>query len=194
MTRTNRAFRAALFAGFGLLALPGMALAQMDHAHHGHAAASAAASISAPAGQPGKASAATRTVQIELGDNFFNQEKLAVKAGETVRFVVVNKGEFLHEFNIGTAASHAEHQKKMAMMVDHGMLTATGINKDMAHMDHSAMGMAHMDHDDPNSILVEPGKTGELVWTFGQDGVLEFACNIPGHYEAGMVGAISVGK
>jgi uncharacterized cupredoxin-like copper-binding protein len=186
MTRTNRAFRAALLAGLGLLALPGMALAQMDHAHHGHAAA--------PAGQPGKASAATRTVEIELGDNFFNQEKLAVKAGETVRFVVVNKGEFLHEFNIGTAASHAEHQKKMAMMVDHGMLTATGINKDKAHMDHSAMGMAHMDHDDPNSILVEPGKKGELVWTFGQDGKLEFACNIPGHYEAGMVGAISVGQ
>ena len=82
----------------------------------------------------------------------------------------------------------------MAMMVDHGMLTATGINKDMANMDHSAMGMGHMDHKDANSILVEPGKTGELVWTFGEATALEFACNVPGHYEAGMVGKISVAK
>lgn len=184
------ALRAALFAGVGLTLLPAVALAQMDHAHHGHDAAPAAASV----GQPGKAGAATRTVQIEVGDNFFSQENLAVKAGETVRFVVVNKGEFLHEFNIGTAASHAEHQKMMAMMVDHGMLTATGLNKDMANMDHSAMGMGHMDHKDANSILVEPGKTGELVWTFGDAATLEFACNVPGHYEAGMVGKISVAK
>lgn len=196
MNRTNRTLRAALIAGFGLFALPGAALAQMDHSHHhGHAAAPApAAAAAASAGQPGKATAATRTVQIEIGDNFFNPEKLDVKQGETVRFVLVNKGEFLHEFNIGTAASHAQHQKKMAMMVDHGMLTATGINKDMAHMDHSAMGMAHMDHADPNSVLVEPGKTAELVWTFGQSGTLEFACNMPGHYEAGMVGKIGVAK
>ncbi|MFV3077336.1 cupredoxin domain-containing protein [Niveispirillum fermenti] len=190
MNRISDTLRAALVAGFSLLTLPGTAMAQMDHgAHQGHSSPSPAA-----IGQPGKATVTTRTVPIELGDNFFSQEALTVKAGETVRFVIVNKGEFLHEFNIGTPAGHAEHQKMMAMMVDHGMLTATGINKDMAHMDHSAMGMNHMDHDDPNSILVEPGKTGELVWTFGDATTLEFACNIPGHYEAGMVGKISVAK
>ncbi|MFV3131633.1 cupredoxin domain-containing protein [Niveispirillum sp. KHB5.9] len=190
MNRINHMFRATLLAGFGLFALTGTAMAQMDHAHHGHGAGNEAA----PAGQPGKASATTRTVQIEMADISYNLEKLDVKAGETIRFIVVNKGELLHEFSIATAAGHAEHQKKMAMMVDHGMLTATGINKDMAKMDHSAMGMGHMDHDDPNSILVEPGKQGELVWTFAQGGTLEFACNIPGHYEAGMVGKISVAK
>ncbi|MBP7336999.1 cupredoxin family protein [Niveispirillum sp.] len=182
-------FAAALVAGFSLTLSQGAAWAQAAHDHHGHSHDTPAAT-----GKPGKASAATRTVQIELGDNFFSQENLTVKAGETVRFVIVNKGEFLHEFNIGTAASHAEHQKMMAMMVDHGMLTPTGLNKDMANMDHSAMGMGHMDHDDANSVLVEPGKTGELVWTFGQDMSLEFACNVPGHYEAGMVGKISVTK
>ncbi len=191
MTRTvHKTLRAALVAGFGLALLPGHVQAQTDHAQHGHGAAPTAAAV----GHPGKATATTRTVQIELGDTFFGLEKLAVKAGETVRFVIVNKGEFLHEFNIGTPASHAEHQKMMAMMVDHGMLTATGINKEMAGMDHSAMGMGHMDHKDANSILIEPGQTGELVWTFGDAAMLEFACNVPGHYEAGMVGKISVAK
>jgi uncharacterized cupredoxin-like copper-binding protein len=51
-----------------------------------------------------------------------------------------------------------------------------------------------MSHDDPNSVLVEPGKTAELVWTFDTDATLEFACNVPGHYEAGMVGPITISK
>ena len=44
-------------------------------------------------------------------------------------------------------------------------------------------------HDDPNSVLLNPGETKELVWRFEQAGLsLEFACNVPGHYQAGMVG------
>lgn len=190
MNRITLTFRLALLVGIGLFAWPVPAIAQMDHAHHGHDASPSAVAT----GKPGKASDATHTVQIEMADISYSLDKIDVKAGETVRFIVVNKGELLHEFNIGTAAGHAEHQKMMAMMVDHGMLTATGINKDMAHMDHSAMGMGHMDHQDANSILVEPGKTGELVWTFARDMSLEFSCNIPGHYEAGMVGKINVAK
>jgi uncharacterized cupredoxin-like copper-binding protein len=45
-----------------------------------------------------------------------------------------------------------------------------------------------MMHNDPNSILLEPGKTGELIWKFSNPSKIEFACNVPGHYEAGMVG------
>ena len=50
-----------------------------------------------------------------------------------------------------------------------------------------------MKHDDPNSVLVEPGKTKDLVWTFTQAADLEFTCNIPGHYESGMVGNFRFG-
>lgn len=139
-------------------------------------------------GEPGKASAATRTVAIKLGDNFFEPETLPVKAGETIRFVLTNTGTLLHEFNIGTAATHAEHQKEMAMMVDHGMLTPTGIDHEKMKMDHSGMGGMTHHHDDPNTVLVEPGQTKELVWKFSKTLNLEFACNMPGHYEAGMVG------
>jgi uncharacterized cupredoxin-like copper-binding protein len=180
---------AALMTSATLIAAPGMALAGAGEPGHSHGADSHGADF----GQPAKASAAKRTVQVEMGDSFYKPETIQVKAGETVRFVIKNKGEFLHEFNIGTAAMHATHQKEMAMMMDHGMLTATGVNKDMANMDHSKMpGMEghSMKHDDPNSVLVDPGQTKELTWKFTKDASLEFACNMPGHYESGMVGKV----
>ena len=142
-------------------------------------------------GQPASADKATRTVEVVMQDMSFSPKSLDVKAGETVRFVLVNKGQLLHEFNLGDAAMHAEHQKQMMQMQASGMLNATGMGK----MDHSAMGhgdMSGMKHDDPNSVLVEPGKTAELPWTFSKTTGLEFACNIPGHYQAGMVGKINV--
>ena len=176
---------AALMTGTSLLAAPGMAFAGPGEAGHKHETAAV--------GEPAKATATTRTVQVVMGDNFYEPETIPVKAGETVRFVIKNMGEFLHEFNIGTAAMHAAHQKEMAMMVEHGMLTATGVDEKKMNMDHSKMpGMGHsMKHDDPNSVLVEPGQSKELVWKFTKDAALEFACNMPGHYESGMVGKVN---
>ena len=139
-------------------------------------------------GHAAPASQATRTVEVTLQDISFSPKSLDVKAGETVRFVLVNKGQLLHEFNLGDAAMHAEHQKEMLQMQASGMLTATGMGK----MDHAAMGHGTMKHDDPNSVLVEPGKTAELTWTFTKATGLEFACNLPGHYQAGMVGKLNV--
>src|SRR3546814_11348519 len=69
-------------------------------------------------GTPGVAAKANRTIEITVGDNFYEPAKIAVKKGETIRFVIRNGGELLHEFNIGTPAMHAEHQKEMAMMVE----------------------------------------------------------------------------
>ena len=140
-------------------------------------------------GQPAAAASATRTVNIEMTDLAFSPKTLEVKAGETVRFVLINKGQLLHEFNLGDAAMHAEHQKEMLKMQQGGMMTPTA----MSHkgMDHASMGHG-MKHDDPNSVLVEPGKTGELTWTFSRADNLEFACNVPGHYQAGMVGTVNV--
>ncbi|WP_443697496.1 copper-resistant cuproprotein CopI [Pseudomonas sp.] len=148
-------------------------------------------------GQPASADKATRTVEVVLQDMSFSPKSLDVKAGETVRFVLVNKGQLLHEFNLGDAAMHAEHQKQMMQMQSSGMLNATGMGKmDHGAMDHGAMAsmgnMGGMKHDDPNSVLVEPGKTAELTWTFTKASGLEFACNIPGHYQAGMVGKLNV--
>jgi uncharacterized cupredoxin-like copper-binding protein len=137
-------------------------------------------------GAPGKAADAARTIEIVMQDNNFEPESISVAKGETVRFIVVNRGEFVHEFNIGTAAMHADHQKEMMTMVEHGVLEADKINHDMMKMDMG--GGRTMEHNDPNSTLLEPGKTAEIVWTFSADADLEFACNVPGHYESGMVG------
>ena len=176
------------FLGFSALAFATVSNAAEGPAGHIHTQDGSAI------GEPGKATATTRTVQIKLIDVAFEPETVKVKAGETVRFVLTNTGQILHEFNLGTAAMHAEHQKEMAMMVQHGMLTPTGVDPNMMKMDHGNMPGMDMKHDDPNSVLVAPGETKELVWKFSKAMELEFACNIPGHYESGMVGKVEFSR
>ena len=148
-------------------------------------------------GQPATATKTTRSIEVVMGDMSFDPKAIEIKAGETVRFVLVNKGQLLHEFNLGDAAMHARHQQEMLQMQQSGMLMPTGMKAmdhgSMAAMDHSSEGHG-MKHDDPNSVLVEPGKTVELTWTFTKATNLEFACNVPGHYQAGMVGKLTVSQ
>ncbi|WP_349362374.1 cupredoxin domain-containing protein [Roseomonas sp. E05] len=153
-------------------------------------------------GAKGRPQDVRRTIDITMRDNAYQPRRIQVRAGETVRFRIRNEGELLHEFNIGTAAMHQQHQREMQAMFDSGMMTPTGLG----HMDHSGMGHgggAHgnmgqggmaMAHDDPNAVLVEPGKTAELVFKFTKPAELEFACNIPGHYQSGMVGEVAFSK
>ena len=163
--------------------MPGPGGHMMSKAGHdgGHANA---------AGEPGKASEVTRSLEIDMTDNRYSAEEFTVKAGETIRFIIRNKGQLVHEFNIGTPDMHKSHQKEMMMMVDHGVLEADKINHDRMKMD---MGNGKtMEHNDPNSALLEPGKSQEIVWKFSKAGTFEFACNVPGHYDAGMVGEVQV--
>lgn len=139
-------------------------------------------------GEPGKASEVDRTVEILMKEIYYEPEAIEVKAGETIRFKITNKGKLVHEFNLGTASMHKAHQKEMEMMVEHGVLEADKINHKMMKMDMG--GGKTMEHDDPNSVLLEPGKSGEVVWKFTKAIELEFACNVPGHYEAGMMGRV----
>jgi uncharacterized cupredoxin-like copper-binding protein len=139
-------------------------------------------------GMPGKKAEVTRTIKVTMTDIAYDHQAIAVAPGETIRFLISNKGELLHEFNIGAPDSHAKHQQEMMQMMEMGMLTPTGIDAEKMKMDHSAMGMGPMKHDDPNSVLLAPGKSRELIWKFSESARLEFACNIPGHYQSGMVG------
>ena len=137
-------------------------------------------------GQPGSTAGGIRTIQVTMADSYFQPETITVAPGETVRFVVRNAGQLVHEFNIGTADMHRAHAPEMMMLVEHGVLEPDRIN----HQAAKAMmaGMGHGMHAEGNSVMLEPGKAGELVWKFPQGGRLEFACNVPGHYDAGMVG------
>jgi uncharacterized cupredoxin-like copper-binding protein len=141
-------------------------------------------------GKPGKASEVARTIEMVLTDNRFTPETITVKKGQTVRLKVRNDGQFVHEFNIGTAAMHARHQKEMAMMFEHGAVGVDKIHHEKMNMDMG--GGRTMKHDDPNSVLLEPGKSAEVIWKFSTNAKLEFACNVPGHYEAGMVGRFRI--
>ncbi|RRV48759.1 plastocyanin/azurin family copper-binding protein [Pseudomonas sp. p106] len=139
-------------------------------------------------GEPAPAANATRTVEVVLKDIAFEPGNLQVKAGETVRFVLINEGKLPHEFNLGDKAMHAQHQKEMIAM--QGKLFTAGMSHEgMGHgqMDHGAHG-----HDAGNTVLLQPGQRAELTWTFRQSAPIEFACNVPGHYQAGMVGPLTI--
>lgn len=178
MTKLNRIAALAVAALMSTLAAEPLLAA----GSHGHGDGSI--------GQPGKAGAASRTVEVVMHDSYYEPENISVKEGETVRFVVRNAGTLVHEFNIGTPEMHRAHAPEMQMMVDHGVLEPDRINREAAA--HMQKTMGHGMHDEPNSLLLEPGKSGEIVWQFPQHAEIEFACNVPGHYDAGMAGKIDL--
>lgn len=123
-------------------------------------------------GRPGLEAEVVRTVSVRMfetedGEYLYEPRDLAVKAGETIRFDIVNDGESAHEFVLDTIAKNAEHKALMEQFPE-------------------------MEHDDPNAVRLEPGAQGTIIWTFANTGSFEFACLIPGHYEAGMFGPVAV--
>lgn len=116
----------------------------------------------------GKASKVDRTIRISTLDISMDKTRLDAQVGETVRFIVTNKGQLTHEFIIGNAQEQAEHEKEMQQM--------------------AGMDMPN----EPNGIMLKPGQTKTLIWTFNKKGEVEFACHVPGHFAAGMVGKIIV--
>lgn len=151
-----------------LLMVSGGVMADAGHTH------------GAKIGSLASASDATRTIEIEMTDNRYNYKHINVRENEIVRFVIHNQGQLVHEFNVGTRKMHAAHQGEMMAMMQSGQMTPTTVM-------HGHGGMKG--HDDPNSVLLNPGESKEFVWKFRAAGTeLEFACNVPGHYQAGMAG------
>ena len=119
-------------------------------------------------GREGDPRKATRTIAVDMGDDMrFEPSRLEIKAGETVRFVVANKGQLLHEMVIGTEAELAKHAELMRK--------------------HPGM-----EHDEPYMAHVSPGRREEIAWTFTRPGTFMYGCLIPGHWESGMKGTIVV--
>lgn len=122
-------------------------------------------------GEPPAADGGERVVEITAHDSMaFDPPDIEVEAGETVTFEVTNDGEIVHEFVLGDEQTQREH-------ADH-----------MQEMD----GAEDMHHDDPNVLTIEPGRTESLTWTFEEAGEVLYGCHQPGHYEAGMVGTVTV--
>ena len=164
----------ALAVGFAMSIATGSALASGSHSG-GH--------DDGGIGSAGDAGHVDREITIEMGEMYFSPSSIEIRNGETVRFMVKNVGEFVHEFNIATETMHLKHSEEMAMMIDMGILEADKINRDV-------MAASEMAHSDPNSLLLEPDEIGEVIWTFDGDATLELSCNVPGHRESGMFGSI----
>lgn len=129
----------------------------------GHATSSHNHAGDAPSAMP------TRTVQLTLGDDMrFSPSNWQATAGETVRIEVVNLGKVRHELVLGTEEELQAHAKEMKQT------------------------SSHHHHHGPNVLSLAAGERGVLTWTFTDAGVVYMACFEPGHYEAGMRGAISV--
>ena len=140
-------------------------------------------------GEKGKLSEVNRTIEIKMYDNYFEPNAIIIKKGETIKFIVSNYGELVHEFNIATKEMHIKHQPEMMKMVENQILLADKIDKkkmkELAKKDHS------MAHSHSNSVLLEPNQSAELIWKFSADTNLEAACNVPGHYQVGMIAKIN---
>ncbi len=120
-------------------------------------------------GMPGKAATVTRTINIEMTDAMrFTPSNITAKKGETIKFIVRNAGKLKHEMVLGTEKDLQEHYEVMKKSPE-------------------------MEHADANMVTVSPGKTGEIIWRFTKAGKVGFACLQPGHYDAGMKGAVVVG-
>ena len=140
-------------------------------------------------GEKGKASETTRTITIKMYDNYYEPAQIQIKKDETIKFIVFNAGELVHEFNIATKEMHIKHQPEMMMMVENEILLSNRIDKEK--MKQMAKKNPSMSHSHSNSVLLSPGEKGELVWKFNNKVKLEAACNVPGHYEVGMIAKIN---
>lgn len=121
-------------------------------------------------GKPGDPQKVTRTIEVDMTDAMrFKPATIKVKRGETIRFLARNTGKVKHEMVLGTIGELKKHAELMRKFPE-------------------------MEHADPNQVSVEPGMTGELVWQFNKAGTFDFACLVPGHFEAGMIGKVRVGR
>ncbi len=141
-------------------------------------------------GSKGNANDVSRVIKVIMYDNYYEPSLFQINAGETIKFEVENAGELVHEFNIANKMMHMKHQPEMEKMVENEILFADTIDKDkmkkMAKMDKS------MGHSHSNSVLLEPKQTGDIIWKFDNAVNIEVACNVPGHYQAGMIARVNI--
>ena len=141
-------------------------------------------------GSKGDETDVTRVIKVVMYDNYYEPNSFQIKEGETIKFEVENAGMLVHEFNIANKMMHMKHQPEMIKMAENGILLAFSIDKEkmkkMAKIDKS------MGHSHSNSVLLEPKQKGDIIWKFDNAVNIEVACNVPGHYQAGMIAKVNI--
>ena len=139
-------------------------------------------------GEEGNMSEVSKVIEVKMYDNYYEPSQFKINKNQTIKFIVYNYGELVHEFNIATKVMHLKHQPEMMKMVENEILLVDKIDKkkmkELAKKDHS------LSHSHSNSVLLEPDQSGEIIWKFNTNTDIEIACNVPGHYEAGMIAKI----
>lgn len=142
--------------------------ADVQSASHAHGAQAGQTDHASPMGVPGDPARVDRVIDVVMDDGMrFSPAHIQVRAGETVRFRVRNAGVIDHEMVLGSLADLRAHAEQMRAQPD-------------------------MVHDEPNAVSLNAQAQGDLVWSFGTAGEVDFACLLPGHSEAGMVGKVQV--
>lgn len=186
-TRRNAFLRTAVVLTSALFAATVGASETMPHGHGADARGGSAF------GRPGDASKVARTIDVRVTDDLrFDPATIAVKRGETIRFRVVNAGQTMHEMVIGTPAELKAHAAMMRGPMHGGR--APDAMHDSGHGAHAGAmhDMMHSADHHASATHVPPGQRGEIVWQFTHAGRFQYACLVPGHFEAGMVGEIEV--
>ena len=141
-------------------------------------------------GSKGDENEVSRVIKVIMYDNYYEPNLFQINAGETIKFEIENLGELVHEFNIANKMMHIKHQPEMEKMVENEILFADSIDKDkmkkMAKIDKS------MGHSHSNSVLLEPKQKGNIIWKFDNAVNIEVACNVPGHYQVGMIAKVDI--
>lgn len=165
--------KSILRTAFFAVALGAAVPAVFAHSGATHEKSDAAAPVSTEEhtfGKQGDPKKVNRTIAIDMYDTMhFGPEDISVKQGETIRFVAKNRGKVMHEMVLGTMDELKAHGE---MMKKH----------------------PGMEHDEPYMAHVKPSGKGEIVWQFTNPGEFNFGCLVAGHFEAGMVGKITVAK
>lgn len=165
---TPRRWKLPLLAAASVLALAAGPARVAAHGNEPHRSGPNLDMVRTAFGQTGDPRRVSRTVRVVMSDSMrFDPAELTVRQGDTVRFVVHNRGKLLHEFVLGTDRDLREHAELMKKY-------------------------PNMEHEDPYMAHVAPGAKGEVVWQFTQAGEFNFGCLLPGHFEAGMIGRVRV--
>ena len=141
-------------------------------------------------GSKGKKNEVSRVIKVIMYDNYYEPNLFKIKAGETIKFEIENAGMLVHEFNIANKMMHMKHQPEMMKMVENEILLADSIDKEK--MKKIAKIDKAMAHSHSNSVLLEPKQKGEIIWKFDNAINIEVACNVPGHYQVGMIAKVDI--
>ena len=147
MTNTHSMFNTSSLVAAALCFAAFSAQAGGTHAdNHGHSESTI--------GKPAKMSQVTKTITVDMSDDMrFTPEKINVRKGDVVQFIVKNSGKVKHEMVLGTPKELAAHYKQM-------------------------LKFPGMVHEDPQTASVAPGQSGDIVWAFTNSGMWTLlACN-----------------